>query len=39
VRTQGQNQTLVVVDRTDGGYRRTVHETVHFVPLMAGLDR
>ena len=39
VRTQGQNQTLVVVDRTDGGYRRAVHETVHFVPLMAGLDR
>lgn len=39
VRTQGQQQTLVVVDRSDQGLRRSVHETVHFVPLKAGLDR
>lgn len=39
VRTQGRQQTLVVVDRTDNGYQRNVHETVHFVPLKAGLDR
>ncbi len=35
---QGRQQTLVVVDRTDNGYQRSVHETVHFVPLKAGLD-
>jgi protein-L-isoaspartate(D-aspartate) O-methyltransferase len=38
VRTQGGRQTLVVVDRTVSGWRRSVHETVHFVPLKAGLD-
>ena len=38
VRTHGQQQTLVVVDRTEHGFQRSVHETVHFVPLMAGLD-
>ena len=39
VRTQGSQQTLVVVDRTEAGWQRSVHESVHFVPLMAGLDR
>jgi len=38
VRMQGLQQVLVVVDRTDNGYQRSVHETVHFVPLKAGLD-
>jgi protein-L-isoaspartate(D-aspartate) O-methyltransferase len=38
VRVQGAQQALVVVDRTDNGYRRSVHDTVHFVPLKAGLD-
>ncbi len=38
VRTHGQQQTLVVVDRTEHGLQRSVQETVHFVPLMAGLD-
>jgi protein-L-isoaspartate(D-aspartate) O-methyltransferase len=38
VRMQGQQQVLMVVDRGDNGYRRSVHETVHFVPLKAGLD-
>ena len=38
VRMQGQQQMLVVVDRTDNGYQRSVHDTVHFVPLKAGLD-
>ncbi len=38
VRMQGRQQVLVVVDRTDNGFQRSVHETVHFVPLMGGLD-
>ena len=38
VRMQDQQQMLVVVDRTDNGYQRSVHDTVHFVPLKAGLD-
>jgi protein-L-isoaspartate(D-aspartate) O-methyltransferase len=38
VRTQGKQQTLVVIDRTVEGFDRSVHESVHFVPLMAGLD-
>ncbi len=38
VQTQGRQQMLVVVDRNDNGYQRSVHETVHFVPLKAGLD-
>ncbi|MBK6866062.1 MAG: protein-L-isoaspartate(D-aspartate) O-methyltransferase [Ideonella sp.] len=29
-------QALVIVDRTDNGYLRSEHESVHFVPLMAG---
>jgi protein-L-isoaspartate(D-aspartate) O-methyltransferase len=37
IRTQGSQQTLVVVDRNDAGYRRSVHDAVHFVPLKAGL--
>jgi protein-L-isoaspartate(D-aspartate) O-methyltransferase len=31
-------QVLVVVDRTEGGFTRTLHESVHFVPLKSGLD-
>jgi protein-L-isoaspartate(D-aspartate) O-methyltransferase len=38
VRTQGRQQKLVVVDRAELGYQRSVYETVHFVPLKAGLD-
>lgn len=38
VRTQGTQQTLVVVDRTEQGWQRSLHEGVHFVPLKAGLD-
>jgi len=38
VRTQGHRQMLIVVDRTDDGYRRSVHDAVHFVPLKTGLD-
>jgi len=38
VRTQGQQQMLVVIDRSERGYTRSVHESVHFVPLRSGLD-
>ncbi len=38
VRIQGTRQALVVIDRTDNGYLRSVHDAVHFVPLKAGLD-
>lgn len=31
------HQVLVVVDRTEQGWRQTVHEAVHFVPLKSGL--
>ncbi|MDB5817149.1 MAG: protein-L-isoaspartate O-methyltransferase [Rhizobacter sp.] len=31
-------QVLVVVDRTESGYTRSLHESVHFVPLKSGLD-
>jgi protein-L-isoaspartate(D-aspartate) O-methyltransferase len=34
----GGRQVLVVVDRTEGGFARSVHEAVHFVPLKSGLD-
>lgn len=34
----GSRQVLVVVDRTDGGFTRSVHEAVHFVPLKSGID-
>ena len=34
----GTRQVLVVVDRTDEGFTRSVHEAVHFVPLKSGLD-
>lgn len=34
----GARQVLVVVDRTEGGFARSVHEAVHFVPLKSGLD-
>lgn len=30
-------QTLVVVERTETGYRRSIHEAVHFVPLKSGV--
>ena len=32
-------QSLVVVDRDERGYHRSVHEEVHFVPLKSGLVR
>ena len=32
-----KRQVLVVVDRTESGYRQTVHEAVQFVPLKSGL--
>jgi protein-L-isoaspartate(D-aspartate) O-methyltransferase len=38
VRMQDRQQALVVVDRTDNGFLRSVHETVHFVPLREGVD-
>ena len=38
VRGEDGRQALVVVDRTEAGWRRSVHETVHFVPLKSGLD-
>jgi protein-L-isoaspartate(D-aspartate) O-methyltransferase len=38
VRTRSGQQALVVVDRTDNGFLRSVHEAVHFVPLKEGLD-
>ncbi len=31
-------QVLVVVDRKDAGFERSVHEAVHFVPLKSGMD-
>ena len=31
------HQVLVVVDRTEQGWRQSVHEAVHFVPLKSGL--
>jgi protein-L-isoaspartate(D-aspartate) O-methyltransferase len=34
----GRRQVLVVVDRTEEAYERSVHEAVHFVPLKSGLD-
>jgi protein-L-isoaspartate(D-aspartate) O-methyltransferase len=35
----GRRQVLVVVDRTENGYGRSVHEAVRFVPLKSGRDR
>jgi protein-L-isoaspartate(D-aspartate) O-methyltransferase len=35
----GSRQVLVVVDRTERGFERTVHEVVQFVPLRSGLVR
>ena len=35
----GRGQVLVVVDRREDGYRRSVHEAVKFVPLKSGLSR
>ncbi|MGY4828768.1 protein-L-isoaspartate(D-aspartate) O-methyltransferase [Sphaerotilaceae bacterium SBD11-9] len=34
----GRRQVLVVVDRTEEAFVRTVHEAVHFVPLKSGTD-
>jgi len=36
--TPGGKQQLVVVDRSAQGLQRSVHDTVHFVPLKSGLD-
>lgn len=33
----GRRQVLVVVDRNDNGWQRSEQESVHFVPLRAGL--
>lgn len=38
VQSPGGEQQLVVVDRTAQGLQRSVRDTVHFVPLKAGLD-
>lgn len=38
VATQGGRQQLVVVDRDEQGWQRSVHDAVHFVPLKVGLD-
>lgn len=35
----GSRQMLVVVDKTESGIQRTVHEAVHFVPLKSGTVR
>jgi protein-L-isoaspartate(D-aspartate) O-methyltransferase len=35
----GRGQVLVVVDRREDGYHRSVHEEVKFVPLKSGLAR
>jgi protein-L-isoaspartate(D-aspartate) O-methyltransferase len=35
----GRGQVLVVVDRRENGYARSVHEAVKFVPLKSGLAR
>ncbi len=35
----GQRQVIVVVDRTERGLQRSVHEVVQFVPLRSGLVR
>lgn len=32
-------QSLVVIDRSDSGYQRSIHEGVHFVPLKSGFVR
>lgn len=34
----GRQQVLVVVDRTETAFERSVHEAVKFVPLKSGLD-
>jgi protein-L-isoaspartate(D-aspartate) O-methyltransferase len=39
VRRRRERQVLVVVDRTEQGYERSVHEVVQFVPLRSGLVR
>ena len=38
VQSPSGQQQLVVVDRSEQGLHRSVHDTVHFVPLKAGLD-
>lgn len=39
VRDAADRQVLVVVDRTEQGFERSVHEVVQFVPLRSGLVR
>lgn len=34
----GARQVLVVIDRTEGGFTRSMHEAVNFVPLKSGMD-
>lgn len=38
VAMHGGRQQLVVVDRDEQGWQRSVHDAVHFVPLKVGLD-
>jgi protein-L-isoaspartate(D-aspartate) O-methyltransferase len=35
--SRGGSQVLVVVDRSESGWTRAVHEAVHFVPLKSGV--
>jgi protein-L-isoaspartate(D-aspartate) O-methyltransferase len=39
VRDGSDRQVLVVLDRTEAGFERSVHEVVQFVPLKSGLVR
>lgn len=39
VQDSSEHQVLVVIDRTDAGWQRRVHETVQFVPLKSGVVR
>jgi protein-L-isoaspartate(D-aspartate) O-methyltransferase len=34
-----QSQSLKVIDRTETGFTETILEQVHFVPLVAGIER
>lgn len=39
VRDEHGRQALVLIDRTESGYERTIRESVQFVPLKSGLVR
>ena len=38
LQSTGGRQQLVIVDRGEQGWQRSLHDAVHFVPLKAGLD-